>query len=561
MCGRSALVALSFIVWVPAAQSQITGSQDYGLGGSSVSWLPRPSALFLNPSSLARLHQGDVHFATNRFSGLSSLSASYFVPSVGTFGVGIGNESSVRYYSFGYGLLVSKYFAVGGALNALQSDVDYTTVSVGASVHLPRNETMNSGLHFGASALNLAKSSSVFGASVGLGYWIAPNVVRVQGAWLFRSELGEGTAGLFVRLNQWVALYTGTRAFKEIAGGFGFRSSYVNVDLALGERGMSLTLNLRFTDDSRQVRDAHFDGGLKAYDDGRFNEAYNHFRTALEYDEYYTPARSFAALASSARETTIVIYLREGERNEDRGNYPAAIATYIQLLKADAGNKEARRRLVTLENRFYSRVQQLVLIGDSLREEKKFDRARSSYREALKYDPENKEILQRVSEMESGIKERVQYHAARAKSFASKNQFDDARKEYEQVLVYDPRNLSALSRLESLEARKTTTELLERGKALFNQGNYLDALTIFLDVMQREQNNKDAKMFVDSTRAILQRDIEDQFKAGLQLYVKENYTAALEIWERLLLIQPTHQATLEYSKRAKEKLEALEKLK
>lgn len=140
------------IVSVCSARAQITGAQDYGVGGSSVSWFPRSPALFLNPAYLGRLHQGDVYFSTDHFSNLSSLCSSYFVPFVGTFAVGMGNDFSLMEYSLGYGTLLNKDLAVGGAFNVERGGVDYSTFSAGVSAHVLESETMTSGLHVGASA-------------------------------------------------------------------------------------------------------------------------------------------------------------------------------------------------------------------------------------------------------------------------------------------------------------------------------------------------------------------------------------------------------------------------
>ena len=82
-----------------SAQSQLAGSKDYGLGGSSVMWLRYPGALFLNPAEIARLHQGEILISTHRFSTLPSLSTAHFVPFVGTFAVGIANEGNQSWYS------------------------------------------------------------------------------------------------------------------------------------------------------------------------------------------------------------------------------------------------------------------------------------------------------------------------------------------------------------------------------------------------------------------------------------------------------------------------------
>jgi tetratricopeptide (TPR) repeat protein len=102
---------------------------------------------------------------------------------------------------------------------------------------------------------------------------------------------------------------------------------------------------------------------------------------------------------------------------------------------------------------------------------------------------------------------------------------------------------------------------VEKGKELFTLEKYTEALNVFLSVLKQDERHREAKTYLDRTRQILQPMVDNYFRTGLQHYTKENYKAALEEWEKGLLINPDHQGTLEYKKRAEEKLKALERLK
>ncbi len=84
---------------------------------------------------------------------------------------------------------------------------------------------------------------------------------------------------------------------------------------------------------------------------------------------------------------------------------------------------------------------------------------------------------------------------------------------------------------------------------------------MFSQVLERDPRNLDAKNFLERTRELLLPEVDKFFRAGLQYYTKENYRAALQEWDKALAIQPNHAGTLEYRKRAEDKLKALEKLK
>ena len=317
---------------------------------------------------------------------------------------------------------------------------------------------------------------------------------------------------------------------------------------------------MRITEHARDLRNRYYHDGIKAYDAERYFEARKHFLTVLQYDEYYAYARTMANLASSAMDTTIAIYLREGRAHEDGGNHLEAIKMYSQVLLAYPHHHVAKERLREVRSKLLEQQKKLIATGDSLRDIKKFDRARKTYKHVLDINPDNQEVCSRLAEMEAMIKKNVQSHLARARMYLQEKRIEEAWREYQEVLGFEPKNAVAKAGLESLEARRTTKDLFERGISAFDEGGYFKALMIFLEVLNSDEKHRDAKIYLDMTREILLPEVEDFFKRGLKLYVKEDYQAALEAWNKALLIQSNHQTTVEYSRRAKSKLEALEKL-
>ncbi|MEX2117870.1 MAG: hypothetical protein WEB37_13390, partial [Bacteroidota bacterium] len=141
-----------------------------------------------------------------------------------------------------------------------------------------------------------------------------------------------------------------------------------------------------------------------------------------------------------------------------------------------------------------------------------------------------------------------------------RNQLGEAEREYERVLAADPRNTRARQGIAAIRTRRTE-ELIDRGKNLATSNNHLEALRVFLQVLDSNSQHLEASELIDRTRQILKPEVENFFRAGLQLYTKENYKSAIEEWDKGLLIDPNHQGTIEYRKRADEKLKALERLK
>ncbi|HEX9828736.1 MAG TPA: hypothetical protein VGB10_00875 [Bacteroidota bacterium] len=550
-----------FLLCVVPVHAQRAGGNDYALGGSSVMWHASPGALFLNPAELARLHQNEFLLSTNRFSNLSSLSATYFQPFLGTFAAGVANYGPSKAFSLGYGTRIDASYSAGGAVNVIPDIEGSLSFSFGAAMHLPENGRA-SGLHAGFSTVNLSSNFPRNDASLNAGaaYWVIPNDVRVQAAWQKNSTEHAALLGADARITDAIRIQAGTRTFKSIFGGFTFTTPYLQAHLSVGKPGIVFSASFRISDPATTLRDRHYEAGMSAFDKQDFRQARTDFLTAHEYDESFANAELMAGRAIAVLDSLVAQYLQQGTSFEARNNYLEALRRYTRILQIEPGHSEARASIARIGPKREALVQQLVTTGDSLKTRRELDRARQSYTRALDIDPENETIAERLVELEASEKESVQNMLARAKGFADKNQLDEAQQEYERVQALEPGNTAARTGLTNVRTKRIALEV-EQGKALYNEGKHFEALQVFTDILKRDERNREARAQMEQTRDTLQMQVDNFYKVGLQHYVKEDYKSALEFWDKVLLINPTHKATLEYRKRAEDKLKALERLR
>jgi len=299
--------------------------------------------------------------------------------------------------------------------------------------------------------------------------------------------------------------------------------------------------------------------GMKAFQEERYFDAKQNFLTSLQYDEYFSQARTLADQTSGVLETNALKYLVEARTLEGKGNYVEASKKYGQVVRIDPNNSDARTQITELKERVQTQVKQLMNSGDSLMDRKNYERAQRIYEQALESDPENELLTLRLQDVAVLLKQTTRSSLARAKSLLDRNQLDEAQREYERILSSNARNAQAKTGLEAIKFRRVA-DLAERGKTAFNEGKYFEALSIFSEILQRDDKNREAKTMFDKSREASLPEVNNFFKAGLQFYLQEKYKSAIESWDKALLIQPQHQATLEYYKRAQEKLKAIEKL-
>ncbi|MBI3193095.1 MAG: tetratricopeptide repeat protein [Ignavibacteriae bacterium] len=569
------LISIMFLLSaVGFSQSQIAGSNNYALGGSSVMRVAKPSALFLNPGELARIHTRELFLGTNRFESLPTIGVAHFIPYVGTFAFGIGNEFSASQYSLGYARIIGTRHTVGGSLNYIKNSKPEVTFSLGSSVHFPGIEGINSGIMTGLSLMNLSSNSSLSEQqlNVGVGYWLMPNRLRMQGSWLYERKESEFPFGAEYLLNSEVAVQVGTNSFDEFACGLSYALEVMSMDFAVGKQSISFSVNVRYGDDPRQLSERYYEEGIKSYEEEQYPQAKISFLNALQYDEYYESARTYIGLSEGVTETSTRFLLTEAKQFEKEGKYLSAKKNYLKFLSSHSNDVLVMNRLRALQPKLHEEAMKIFVIADSLKQLGMFDAARIRYQQAFDCDSEDETILQTLSEMEKMIADSVAVYLAKGGSRLERNQLEAAQIAYEQVLRYNSTNPEAKKNLSIIESKlrassdavksqRSTKELFDKGKSAFEQENYLEAISVFQEYLKQDPKNKDAQTFIDRARDSLVPKVEEYFKIGLQYYVEENYKKALEVWNIALTIKQDHQAILEYKNRAELKLKALEKLK
>jgi tetratricopeptide (TPR) repeat protein len=281
---------------------------------------------------------------------------------------------------------------------------------------------------------------------------------------------------------------------------------------------------------------------------------------AIEHDEYDEESRALAVECSRLVDSAVVVLLAQARNHEERRNFLAAMRTYAQVFRMAPERIETALKLKDVESRLGAYTQQLISAGDSLRQRKDNAKARRSYELALELDPSNETASARLDEMENLSRENVNAILSRARSLLSRSQLDEAQTEFERVLTIEPKNSQARAGLNTIGTRRVSAAF-SQAKSLYDEGRYSQALPLLVEVVLKDERNSEARRYLDQARKILEPEVEKIFKMGLQMYVKEEYRAAIETWDKGLLIQPRHAATLEYRKRAEEKLKALEQLK
>ncbi|MDP1676494.1 MAG: hypothetical protein Q8L88_06470 [Bacteroidota bacterium] len=548
-------VILCLVGTAAEAQSFVIGSKDYGLASSSVMWMPRASALFLNPSEVGRIHQNEFLVSTNRFRTLASMSGAYSIPFWGTVAAGIANQDSLSNYTVGYGRRLWNYHTIGTSVSVISKVQDGFRFAFGSAFHFPFS-VQNSGLHVGMSVANLPKETMLNG---GIAIWAIPDWVRIQAAAQNRTYRAM-VYGSEILLSDQLSFVAGTRAFKSVYGGMNIRSTAFSTEVALGPGELCFSLNIVIGESAEEHRSVAYEEGYNLFSEKRYSEAYQKFRLAIEFDEFDDDSREMTVQSQNILDSVETTNLQAAKKFEEKSDFASAIASYSTVIRANPSNATVESQLAATKKRMTEYVNHLIAAGDSLMEQREIARARKNYELALKNDPGNEAASSRIDDLENLSKENVKTILKRARSLLNKKQFDNAQKEFERALTVEPKNSQAKAGLNAIKTGRLDDQF-EIAKEEMAEGRYFEALLMMLDLSKQNIKNKNLPGAIELARAKLQPEVEKQFKRGLALYANENYQEAINIWDNTLLIQPRHTGILEYRKRAEEKMKALEQLK
>ncbi len=110
---------------------------------------------------------------------------------------------------------------------------------------------------------------------------------------------------------------------------------------------------------------------------------------------------------------------------------------------------------------------------------------------------------------------------------------------------------------EKAKAIKTPSdaELLKRGKQLFAQKKYTEALQVYKEVDPLFEGVDRA---INEVLAVMQKEADEYYKKGVKYFINDDLPAAIEEWQKTLAIDPDHKKAQDYLAKAQQLLEKVE---
>jgi tetratricopeptide (TPR) repeat protein len=152
----------------------------------------------------------------------------------------------------------------------------------------------------------------------------------------------------------------------------------------------------------------------------------------------------------------------------------------------------------------------------------------------------------------------------RAKELQDRDRFEEAINSLKQV---DPafKNVKPIiAEIREKQAEETEKEtimansdLLQRGKKLFAQGRYSEALETYLQIAPHYSGREKA---VAEVKEKLQIQADFHFKKGVKYFVEEDLVAAISEWEKTILLDPGHVNAINSIEKARNLLQKVKEI-
>lgn len=249
---------------------------------------------------------------------------------------------------------------------------------------------------------------------------------------------------------------------------------------------------------------------------------------------------------------------------------------------ASAMMAEVEKRILDLQTERSRDAEKSVLInqyfGVGLRHYSgnEYILARAQWLAVLEIDPENQDAKDYLARTEEKLGEQMAHHAAAARVHEQNGSFASAISEWNLVRTIDPGNEEAIESIRRISARMEeldrnyraadrrlkTIDSFEEALKAYSEGRYSDAAALLRRILEQQPDYAEARDLLNRAQRKLtplsdaeKEQIRQMYIQGMKHFTQRNYSEAIEIWKKILEIDPDNESVSKNIEDAKQRLE------
>jgi len=304
--------------------------------------------------------------------------------------------------------------------------------------------------------------------------------------------------------------------------------------------------------------------GLGYYNQKNLNRAREEFEKALMINPEHSEAQRFVERIDGEMEQnrdTIKKLLRDAYYYNNANQYVNAYNCYRRILEIDKTHEYAREKMDFLSNYIAAFIDNKFQKAKRAYDRNEYQSALALFSEILAIKPDHQPTKSLLQAARQKLDSLANQHYQRALNFTNQNEWDRALEECNIALSLAPKHAESQNLQRAVLANSRVDNLEKRAVEYFEKGDFINARQTFRQVLEREPGNKNAEDYIKRCSNELQNKMEELFNIGMLSYAEGEYDAAITTWTSILKIDPEHKSALEYIQKARERLDALSRIK
>lgn len=315
--------------------------------------------------------------------------------------------------------------------------------------------------------------------------------------------------------------------------------------------------------------DKHMDDGGRKMVARDFKGAMDDFRRVAQLDPGNAKAAQFLHEAEGRLTAETTRLDGEADKLFAAGNTGEAVRRWQEVLGLDPEDARARAGLSRANVKLREVIQVLFQDGRTRLQDSDFAGAQAVVGRIQAADPHAPERAALESEIEKAREAAVRAGLSDGEKATAVGKYRDAQAAYERVLRIDSHNDKAAREL-ILLSRRTREDVeakLKEGLAFRDQGQKEKAKEMLLAVLDLDPDNKQARDAIreltgqQARQAENAEKIRDFYYKGIDFYTNGQLEQAIEMWKKVLEIDPHHYEANINIQKARRKIEILNQFK
>ncbi len=563
-------------VMASAQQLFLPDARGVGLGGSLVAQSRDAAGIFWNPALLSGLKTSTFVATVNDPFEFNLLAGSHYLPTFGTFGVGLvrvpGTPERLDRGSLAWGRSMNERISLGGSVNLEETggrwfgSANWGAFFGNADIGAPergwyRKPDMkwDDRLGFGLAVHGIPLSSPSVSTSalLGLSYVFPMTGVLLNAGYHIREGENSEHLGVGFQLPGRLSLFAGIEDFELDKASFGaaYRLDLFSFSMAYSGATDRLlfTLSTRVGPDRRSLARPHMKAGIRQIKTGNYGAASRSLKKYLSYDLADAKSDSvrqivFALDRRSDKISHMVdslLTVAATLLNPEEPKFLRAALIYARILELNPGQDEARMQLQALKPAIAAFARETIDEGILRFESNQFLAAKKMFNRVLMLDKGNSTALYYLSNIDTILKDNGQEHYLSGIGYFKQGNYEEALGQFEAAAQLSPKIEGLQGYLvetrQRIGARRSRIDdLFVEARRLEQAGEYVPATNQYRSILKIEKGNAAAQSAVARLRPRVNKFANAQYRKGMTLYQQDDLRGALAVLSEVMAMNPKH---------------------